>query len=402
MQFIDEATIRVEAGKGGHGCLSFRREKYVARGGPDGGDGGDGGDVILVADPALNTLIDFRYQPRYRAGNGTPGSGRNKTGARGEDRRVRVPVGTSVIDDETLETIGDLTDAGQTLLVAAGGRHGVGNTRFKSSTNRAPRRTTPGDPGDARELRLELKLLADVGLLGLPNAGKSTFVSAVSAARPKVADYPFTTLVPSLGVVGAGGGDAFVVADIPGLIEGAAEGAGLGVQFLRHLARTRILVHLVDVAPPDGSDPLANALLIEEELAAYSAALAAKPIWTALSKTDLLTNAEVEALAARFREAFGQRPLYAVSSATGAGLEGLTDALRAELVRLREALASDEALAAEQEALQSQISEDVLESSLRRRGRALDTETAGDDEPEDDDPDDHDPDDDVEVVYVDR
>ncbi|MFU8817487.1 MAG: GTPase ObgE, partial [Pseudomonadales bacterium] len=247
MQFIDEASIRVEAGKGGNGCLSFRREKYIAKGGPDGGDGGDGGDVILVADHALNTLVDFRFQPLYRAQHGQPGSGRNKTGARGQDSRVRVPVGTSVVDEETLETLGDLTEEGDELLVAHGGRRGLGNTRFKSSTNRAPRRTIPGAPGEVRQLRLQLKLIADVGLLGMPNAGKSTLISSVSAARPKVADYPFTTLTPSLGVVKRPGRDAsLVMADIPGLIRGAAEGAGLGVQFLRHLARTRILLHLVE------------------------------------------------------------------------------------------------------------------------------------------------------------
>lgn len=390
MQFIDEATIRVEAGNGGNGCLSFRREKYVARGGPDGGDGGNGGDIILVADAALNTLIDFRYQPLYRSKNGQPGSGRNKTGAQGETRRVQVPVGTSVIDDETLEPIGDLVVADQELLVATGGRHGVGNTRFKSSTNRAPRKTTPGAPGEHRILRLQLKLLADVGLLGLPNAGKSTLISTVSAATPKVADYPFTTLVPNLGVVGAGGEDAFVMADIPGLIEGAASGAGLGVQFLRHLARTRILLHLVDVAPVDGSDPVDNALLIEQELASYSDALAAKPIWLVLSKCDLADDDSIADLSRRLVDAFGQRPLFVVSAATGAGLSQLTDALRTAVADIRRSLREDEEFAHAQALLESQIGADVLSSSLTLRGRSAD-----DDQDEDDD------DDDVEVVYVD-
>jgi GTP-binding protein len=364
MQFIDEATIRVEAGKGGGGCLSFRREKYVARGGPDGGDGGDGGDVILVADESLNTLVDFRYQPLYRAGNGQPGSGRNKTGAHGEARLVRVPVGTSVIDDETLETLGDLTDAGQELLVARGGRRGLGNAHFKSSVNRAPRRTTAGDPGEVRRLRLQLKLLADVGLLGLPNAGKSTLIAQVSAARPKVADYPFTTLVPSLGVVGAGTDNSFVMADIPGLIQGAAAGSGLGVQFLRHLARTRILLHLVEVAPLDGSDPIGNARLIEDELADYSQALCERPVWLVLSKTDLIADADREALERRFAEAFPGRPLFSVSAVTTAGISRLTDALLAAVAGIRERLGEDEAYAEREAELQARIGEDVLQSAV--------------------------------------
>ena len=393
MQFIDEATIRVEAGKGGHGCLSFRREKYVARGGPDGGNGGDGGDVVLVADVALNTLVDFRYQPRYRAGNGQPGSGRHKTGAGGDDRHVKVPVGTSVIDEETLEPLGDLVRAGQELTVARGGRHGMGNAHFKSSTNRAPRRTTTGEPGESRQLRLQLKLLADVGLLGLPNAGKSTFISAVSSARPKVADYPFTTLVPNLGVVGAGGESAFVVADIPGLIEGAADGAGLGVQFLKHLARTRLLLHLVDVAPADGSDPLTNVALIEAELARYSPTLAAKPIWLALNKVDLLTAEEQASMRARFADAYEGRVLHAISAATGTGVAELVSALRVAVADARRSVVEDEARAKEQDRLQAAIGEEVLASSLAARPQR--TSRA--------DPDDADEgDDDVEVFHVDE
>jgi GTP-binding protein len=403
MQFIDEATIRVEAGKGGHGCLSFRREKYVARGGPDGGDGGDGGDVILVADSALNTLVDFRFQPLYRAKNGQPGSGRQKTGAGGDDMRVKVPVGTSIIDEETLEPIGDLVRDGEELVVANGGRRGIGNAHFKSSTNRAPRRTTPGEPGEHRVLRLQLKLLADVGLLGLPNAGKSTLISAISAARPKVADYPFTTLVPNLGVVGAGADGAFVIADIPGLIEGAAEGAGLGVQFLRHLARTRILLHLVDVQPPDASDPLHNAEVIEAELQRYSEALAAKPIWMVLSKTDIAAEADVELLRQRFAARYPERPLYLISSATRTGLDALVNALRTQVSAVREAIAADDQLAEQVAEQEEAIGADVLNSALTRRAQRKDAfaskPVAGDDS--DDDADD-DGDDGVEVVYVDH
>jgi len=396
MQFIDEATIHVEAGKGGHGCLSFRREKYVARGGPDGGDGGDGGDVVLVADTALNTLVDFRYQPRYKGANGQPGSGRQKTGAGGDDKRVKVPVGTSIIDEETLESIGDLTRNGQELVVARGGHRGIGNAHFKSSTNRAPRRTTPGDPGEQRILRLQLKLLADVGLLGLPNAGKSTLISAVSAARPKVADYPFTTLVPNLGVVGAGSDGAFVLADIPGLIEGAADGAGLGVQFLRHLARTRILLHLVDVAPPDGSDPLTNAELIEAEVQRYSRSLADKPIWMVLTKTDTVDAEVIAELRERFAARFADRSIYAISSATRDGLTDLVNDLKVAVVDIRSSIESDDDYAAEAAEREQAISDDILASSLARRGaKSIAREDAGEDESRDDD------DDDVEVVYVD-
>lgn len=408
MQFIDEATIRVEAGKGGHGCLSFRREKYIAKGGPDGGDGGHGGKVVLVGDSALNTLIDFRYQPLYKAGNGQPGSGRNKTGAKGEDRRVKVPVGTSVVDEETLETIGDVVREGQELIVAEGGRHGVGNAHFKSSTNRAPRKTTPGDPGEQRILRLQLKLLADVGLLGLPNAGKSTLVSTISAARPKVADYPFTTLVPSLGVVGAGSDSSFVIADIPGIIKGAAEGAGLGSQFLRHLSRTRILVHLVDAAPVDGSDPLENARLVAAEVLEYSEALAERPIWLALNKIDLLDADALAELQVQFAEAFPGQPLHAISAATGSGMASLVNALQKAVADIRVRLATDEHYAEAQAELEARISEDVLASALIARPRRVQQEemdgpaqvsdadqSAGD--PPDDDVDDEDG---PEVVYV--
>ena len=274
MKFVDEASIRVEAGKGGNGCLSFRREKYIAKGGPDGGDGGDGGSIYLVGDADLNTLVDYRFQPRYRAKSGESGKGKDQTGAKGDDIYLRVPLGTSIFDDETGEYLGDVSEEKEEILVAQGGFHGLGNVRFKSSTNRAPRQTKPGSPGELKNLRLELKLLADVGLLGLPNAGKSTLISAVSAARPKIADYPFTTLVPNLGVVTVGDDHSFVIADIPGLIEGAADGAGLGVQFLKHLSRTRLLLHLIDLAPMDGSDPVENFKIIERELAKYSEGIA--------------------------------------------------------------------------------------------------------------------------------
>ena len=367
MQFIDEATIRVDAGKGGPGCLSFRREKYVARGGPDGGDGGAGGDVLLVADAGLNTLVDFRYQPLYRGGNGQPGSGRNKTGADGDARLVRVPVGTSVIDDETMETLGDLTQPEQVLPVARGGGHGLGNARFKSSTNRAPRKTTPGDPGEVRRLRLQLKLLADVGLLGMPNAGKSTLIRTVSAARPKVADYPFTTLVPSLGVVAVDFQTSFVMADIPGLIAGAADGAGLGVQFLRHLSRTRTLLHLVDAAPMDASDPLANARLIETELAAYSPALASRDCWLVLTKSDLLDPEARQELVIAFQRDYPGRAVYPISAVTSAGVQPLINDLAEEVASVRARLVSDAAFADAQSQLEARIADDVLENALRRQ-----------------------------------
>lgn len=291
MKFVDEALIKVEAGNGGHGCLSFRREKFVPFGGPDGGDGGDGGSVFLEADPDLNTLIDFRYQRQYKAPNGQHGMGGNCTGKKGDDLIIRVPVGTMVFDVDTNELLGDINQAGERLLVAQGGFHGLGNTRYKSSVNRAPRQTSQGSAGDARHLRLELRVLADVGLLGLPNAGKSTLIRAVSSARPKVADYPFTTLYPGLGVVSVSRHKSFVMADIPGLIEGAAEGAGLGHRFLKHLSRTCLLLHVIDLLPIDGSDPVTSAKTIISELAAYDPELLNKPRWLVLNKIDLFPDA---------------------------------------------------------------------------------------------------------------
>ena len=294
MKFVDEARIKVIAGDGGNGCMSFRREKYIPRGGPDGGDGGDGGSVFLLAASNLNTLADFRHVRTYTARRGQNGSGQNKTGAAGEDTLIRVPVGTIATDLETGEIIADLTDNEQRALVARGGFHGLGNTRFKSSTNRAPRQTRDGTAGERRELQLELRVIADIGLLGYPNAGKSTFIRAVSSARPRVADYPFTTLHPNLGVVSIEPHRSFVVADIPGLIEGASSGQGLGIQFLRHLERTRILLHIIDAAPVDGSDPVDAAHKLLAELAAYSEELAAKERWVVFNKVDLIPESERE------------------------------------------------------------------------------------------------------------
>ena len=290
MKFIDEATIEVRAGDGGNGAVSFRREKYIPFGGPDGGDGGDGGSVYLEADSAINTLIDFRHARKFIARRGENGKGRNCTGKSGEDLVVKVPVGTLVHEEDTGELIGDLVRDGQRLLVAKGGFHGLGNTRFKSSTNRTPRQSKPGTPGEQRHLRLEMKLLADVGLLGMPNAGKSTLITAVSSARPKIADYPFTTLYPNLGVVRASAHRSFVMADVPGLIAGAAQGAGLGIQFLKHLSRTGLLLHLVDMGP--GGDPGADVATIVDELNAFDADIAARERWLVLNKTDLLPGDE--------------------------------------------------------------------------------------------------------------
>ncbi|WP_392566154.1 Obg family GTPase CgtA [Utexia brackfieldae] len=324
MKFVDEASIRVEAGDGGNGCLGFRREKYIPKGGPDGGDGGDGGDVYFIADENLNTLIDFRFEKAYRAERGQNGRGSDCTGRRGADATVRVPVGTRITDQYTGEIVGDLTTHDQKILVAKGGFHGLGNARFKSSINRAPRQTTNGTPGEKRDLLLELLLLADVGMLGLPNAGKSTFIRAVSAAKPKVADYPFTTLVPSLGVVRMDNEQSFVVADIPGLIEGASEGAGLGIRFLKHLERCRILVHLIDIAPIDDSDPIENAKVIWQELEQYSEKLAKKPRWLVFNKMDVLGQEASEQRAKEIAQALGWTDThYVISAANREGTKAL-------------------------------------------------------------------------------
>jgi GTP-binding protein len=344
MKFVDEATIRVVAGKGGDGCLSFRREKFVPRGGPDGGNGGVGGSVYLVVDEGLNTLADFRHARVFRAPSGNPGEGRQKSGRAGADLPVRVPLGTLVYDVGTEELIGDLTERGQRLLVAQGGRYGLGNTHFKSSINRTPRRITKGEEGESRELRLELQVLADVGLLGLPNAGKSTLIRQVSAARPKVADYPFTTLHPHLGVVRIGVDQSFVIADIPGLIEGASEGAGLGVHFLKHLSRTRLLLHLVDMGnAADAAQLKAEVKTIEKELKNYDAALWRRERWLVLNKADLLPEAQVRARRRAIAAVAGKkRPVFVISSATGKGCTELMQAVQAWMERRREAQAEQE------------------------------------------------------------
>ncbi|MCF1427822.1 MAG: Obg family GTPase CgtA [Shewanella sp.] len=328
MKFVDEAVIRVEAGDGGSGCVSFRREKYVPDGGPDGGDGGDGGSVYLEANENLNTLIDYRFERFHMAERGENGRGRDCTGKGGADLVLKVPVGTRATDEETGEVLGDLTTHGQKLLVAKGGFHGLGNTRFKSSTNRAPRQKTLGTPGEVRSLRLELMLLADVGLLGMPNAGKSTFIRAVSRAKPKVADYPFTTLVPNLGVVNPRPGQSFVVADIPGLIEGAADGAGLGIRFLKHLERCRILLHILDIEPIDGSDPVDVARAIVGELEKYSPKLAGKPRWLVFNKIDLMLEEEVQEKVDRIVSELGwEGEVYTISAYAREGTQALSEKL---------------------------------------------------------------------------
>ncbi len=338
MKFVDEAVIHVDAGNGGSGSVSFRREKYIERGGPDGGDGGDGGSVYLLADSGLNTLVDFRHRRRHRAENGRPGMGRDCTGHGGQDLYIKVPVGTRVKDTETEETLGELLRDGEELLVAKAGFHGIGNARFKSSTNRAPRQSTPGTQGEQRELLLELILLADVGLLGMPNAGKSSLITKVSSARPKVANYPFTTLYPNLGVVSVGEGRSFVIADIPGVIEGAAEGAGLGIRFLKHLDRTRLLLHLVDIAPMDEAiDPADEVQRIVAELGKYSGDLVARERWLVINKMDLLSD---EVFAER-RDALLETlqwsgPVFAISAVTGDGTQELVYALMDHLMLLKE------------------------------------------------------------------
>jgi len=338
MKFVDEATIRVQAGNGGHGCLSFRREKYVERGGPDGGDGGHGGSVYLVADSSLNTLADFRVARKFRAETGQGGAGRNKTGKSGNDLDVMIPCGTVVQDVDTGELICDLVEDGQRQKVSEGGRGGQGNTRFKSSITRAPRKFTNGTPGEARHLMLELKVLADVGLLGLPNAGKSTLITAMSQAKPRIADYPFTTLHPNLGVVRVGQLQSFVMADVPGLIEGASDGAGLGIRFLKHLQRTRLLLHLVDIAPLDENvDPAESVKAIAKELGNFSTDLAEMPRWLVINKTDLVAS---DVLAERRSKLLAdldwKGAVFEVSAATGEGTEELGRAVMRKLELIKE------------------------------------------------------------------
>ncbi len=343
MKFVDEAEITVEAGKGGNGCLSFRREKYVEKGGPDGGDGGDGGNVFMQADAALNTLVDFRFQPRYRAQAGQTGQGKNCTGRSGADLLIKVPVGTSVIDVNTEELIADLDNKNEPVMVARGGHHGMGNTRFKSSTNRAPRKTTNGTPGEKRTLQLQLRLVADVGLLGFPNAGKSTLVRAVSAAKPKVADYPFTTLTPNLGVISLGMERSFVIADIPGLIEGASEGAGLGFRFLKHLSRTRILLHLIDVLPADNSDPLESAKQIEQELEKFSPTLAKKERILVLNKIDLISEQKLKEFEVNLQEKLKREgPIFKIAAINKQGCDELCKYLMESIESHRSKLVKDD------------------------------------------------------------
>lgn len=336
MRFVDEATIKVSAGHGGRGAVGFRREKFIPFGGPDGGDGGKGADVYLEGVEGINTLADFRFKRTFKGPNGQPGGSADCTGAGGEDLVIPVPIGTVVIDEETQEVLGDVTAAGQRLLVAKGGNGGWGNARFKSSVNRTPRKAMPGLPGEKRDLKLELKVLADVGLLGLPNAGKSTLIRAVSAAKPKVADYPFTTLHPNLGVVRVGEHRSFVMADIPGLIEGAAEGAGLGIQFLKHLQRTRVLLHLVDIAPPDpDADPVADVKAIASELKKFSAELAKKERWLVLNKVDLMPPADADKrckdIVKRLR---WKGPVFRISGIAREGTEQLCQAIMTRLEEL--------------------------------------------------------------------
>ena len=339
MKFVDEATIRIIAGKGGNGCLSFLREKFRPKGGPDGGNGGTGGSVYLIAKSGLNTLADFRHIRLYRAKNGADGAGKDRAGKNGHDLLIAIPLGTIVSDVETNQIIGDVTRPGQRLLVGEGGQRGLGNANFKSSTNRAPRRITLGKIGDERVIKLELKMLADVGLLGLPNAGKSTLLSAVSQARPKIADYPFTTLHPQLGVVdvrhSSGAVGSFVMADIPGLIEGAAQGAGLGIQFLKHLKRTRILLHLVDIAPLDGTEHARSVREIERELDEFDQSLTGKERWLVLNKTDVVAPTVASAIESELKKQLAWTPpIYRISAVTGAGCDKLLHDLMNRLVSL--------------------------------------------------------------------
>ncbi|NRA41549.1 MAG: GTPase ObgE [Pseudomonadales bacterium] len=400
MKFVDESVIKISAGNGGNGCMSFRREKYIPKGGPDGGDGGKGGSIILEADEALNTLVDYRYQPLYRAQSGEPGKGRNCSGKAGEDLVLKVPVGTVAFDDETQEMIGDLTQPGDQLLIARGGKGGLGNTHFKSSTNRAPRQTIPGTAGEAREVRLELNVLADVGLLGLPNAGKSSLIRAISSAKPKVANYPFTTLTPNLGVVKMGQYRSFVVADIPGLIEGAAEGHGLGIRFLKHIARTRLLLHIVDLLPYEGTAE-EHAAVIVSELMQFSPTLAERDRWLVLNKADLISDADAQASVERIIAALDwQGPVYVISALGTehkAALDQLCYDIMAYIEDYRDQLEQADFAEAQMNELR-QVQQEGRETIMRARDLARAKRSA---DASDDDWDDWDDDDwDVDVEYV--
>jgi len=405
MKFVDEVSIFVKAGDGGNGMMAFRREKFIEKGGPNGGDGGDGGSVYIEAVENFNTLVDYRYTRRFQAQNGEKGGSTDCTGAKGEDLILPVPIGTTVIDAGTQEVIGDLVRAGQRLMVAQGGWHGLGNTRFKSSTNRAPRQTTPGKPGESRDLKLELKVLADVGLLGLPNAGKSTFIRSVSAAKPKVADYPFTTLVPNLGVVSVDRYKNFVIADIPGLIEGASHGAGLGIRFLKHLSRTRLLLHLVDMAPLDLTDPAESAATIIDELTKFSPSLAERERWLVLNKADQILDEEQEARIAEIVARIEwEGPVYVISALARQGTEKLCydimDFLEARAERIQE----NPEYAAELAELDTRIEDEARaqlqalddKRALRRSG----VKAVGDVDEDDSFWDEEDEDDGPEIIYV--
>ncbi|MBP1145167.1 GTP-binding protein [Pseudomonas sp. PvP027] len=405
MKFVDEVSIRVKAGDGGNGCMSFRREKFIENGGPNGGDGGDGGSIFMVADVNLNTLVDYRYTRHFDAERGSNGGSADCTGRKGEELVLRVPVGTTIIDATTQEIIGDLTKDGQRLMVAQGGWHGLGNTRFKSSTNRAPRQTTPGKPGDQRDLKLELKVLADVGLLGLPNAGKSTFIRSVSAAKPKVADYPFTTLVPNLGVVSVDRWKSFVVADIPGLIEGASDGAGLGIRFLKHLARTRLLLHLVDMAPLDESSAPDAAEVIVSELEKFSPSLAERDRWLVLNKCDQILEEEQEARKQEIVERLEWTgPVYVISAIAKEGTEQLTRDIMRYLEERSQRIAEEPGYAEELAELDQRIEDEARaqlqalddQRALRRSG-VKSVHDIGDDDWDEEDVDDEDG---PEIIYV--
>lgn len=404
MRFVDEAVITVEAGDGGNGVASFRREKFVPFGGPDGGDGGRGGSIYIQADDDTSTLVDYRYTRKFRAERGKNGAGANCTGRGGEDVVLKVPVGTTIVDTDSGDIIGDLVEDGQRVMVASGGEGGLGNTHFKSSTNRAPRKCTTGTKGEFREIRLELKVLADVGLLGMPNAGKSTFIRAVSAAKPKVADYPFTTMVPNLGVVDADRHRSFVMADIPGLIEGAAEGAGLGIRFLKHLARTRILLHIIDVQPIDGSDPAHNAKAIMNELAEFSPTLAKLPIVLVLNKLDQIAEESREEWCQHILDELQWTgPVFKTSGLLEEGTKEVVYYLMDQIEQQREREVEDPEYAAEVRAFREQLEAETREQTIaakeayRAMRKAQRLESMMDD---DDDFDDDEDDGDVESIYI--
>lgn len=367
MKFVDEVTVSALAGRGGDGCMSFLRRANYAKGGPDGGNGGAGGSVYLVGDSSLNTLVDLRFQPQLKAQNGQSGSGSLKKGANGKSLEVKVPCGTTVIDDETLVVLGDVTQADQRLRVAEGGNPGRGNASFKSSTNRSPRQTTVGGDGERRQLRLQLRVLADVGLLGLPNAGKSTLLNVVSASKPRVADYPFTTLHPSLGVVKPNSDDSFVMADVPGLIRGASQGQGLGIRFLRHLTRTSILLHLVEVQPLDESDPIQNLLDVENELDCYSQELARTPIFIALTKIDLVSSDRIEELVEAVREIRPERPVFPISAVASTGTGNLMNFLSNQVRTAKQQLPDSEKYDREDSERRDALAQTVLDRSLEER-----------------------------------